>query len=373
LRIAYYMPFKPLGHPNPSGDLIIGSELHDELVRQGHVLQLASRLRSRWIYWKPWQLLGLPAAYALARQRLRFFRPALWLTYHSYYKAPDVLGPLLARRLGIPYIIFQGVYSTRRRRDWRTRPGFLLNRRALYAAQIVFTNKRNDEVNLRRLLPGDRLQYIAPGLRPAMFGFDAQARQRLRRAWGCSEAPVVLSAAMFRPGVKSLGLTRVIEACGRLAARGRQFHLVICGAGEKEAELRRRAETALGKRVIFAGRIPREQMRAYYSAADLFAFPGIQEGLGMVYLEAQACGRPVVAYADWGASEAVVHGATGLLCPSAASGQFDENLERLIVRGDLRDAMGAAARDHIMQHHDLEKNYKRLSEILELAVKNPRP
>jgi glycosyltransferase involved in cell wall biosynthesis len=113
-------------------------------------------------------------------------------------------------------------------------------------------------------------------------------------------------------------------------------------------------------------------MRDYYSAADVFAFPGILEGLGMVYLEAQACGRPVVAYDAWGAAEAVVHGETGLLCPPAAEGGLEEGLDRLITRADLRTAMGRAAHDHIRRNHDLAKNYDRLGDLLTEVVRQGR-
>ena len=60
VRICFYMPFKPLGHLHPSGDLIIGTELFQFLQRRGHDVRLVSRLRTRWIYWKPWQWLRLP-------------------------------------------------------------------------------------------------------------------------------------------------------------------------------------------------------------------------------------------------------------------------------------------------------------------------
>ena len=128
--------------------------------------------------------------------------PDLWLTYHSYYKAPDVIGPAVSRRLRIPYVIFQGIFSTKRRRDIRTRPGFLLNRSALKAAAHVLTNKRVDLKNLKRLLPADRLTYLPPGIFPDDFRFDPAARARLRRRWQVADAPVVLTAAMYQTGCK---------------------------------------------------------------------------------------------------------------------------------------------------------------------------
>jgi glycosyltransferase involved in cell wall biosynthesis len=371
LRIAFYMPFKPLGHPNPSGDLVIGTELFQFLQGSGHHVRLISRLRTRWLYWKPWRWALVPMEITRVRRRVRQFQPHLWLTYHSYYKAPDVLGAICAPSLGIPYAIFQGVYSTKRRRRLKTQPGFWLNRYALRQANGVFTNKRRDETNLKRLVPNDRLHYIAPGIRPDRFTATPPDPAPLPQQWIAGDRPVILTAAMFRPGVKTEGLARVIRSCGRLAEKGLRFQLVICGDGANQDVLKRLARHHLGESVHFAGRIPRDQMPHYYRSADIFVFPGIQEGLGMVYLEAQAAGLPVVACDGWGASEVVRHNETGLLSAPGDWPQFTRHIMRLLVDGDLRHKMGNAAAQHIACHHDLHINYKRLeTQLAYLARKS---
>ncbi len=368
MRIVYYMPFKPLGHPNPSGDLVIGSSLFRFLDQRGHGIQLVSRLRTRWFYWKPWLWLRFLGEAVSVLRQLRRIRPDLWLTYHSYYKAPDVLGAVCTLIRPTPYFIFQGVYSTKRKRHWKTRIGFFLNRWALCRAAAVFTNKRNDEINLRRLLPDSHVHYIAPGIDTEAFQPDPAARRQLRAKWRCGEEPVILSAAMFRPGVKTDGLTKVISACRALVQKGRRFYLVICGDGATGAYLRDLATRSLGQRVIFTGQVARQAMNRIYSAADIFAFPGIHEGLGMVYLEAQACGLPVVAYDRWGASEAVISGKTGFLCAPDEPDSFAESLDRLVVEGELRRRMGAAARSHVSTHHDQRLNYQALERKLKQLV-----
>jgi hypothetical protein len=135
------------------------------------------------------------------------FLPDIWLTYHTYYKAPDILGPYIVQKQKIPYVIFQGIYSTKRRRDLRTGIGFLLNRKALQMASHIFSNRKEDEINLRRIIPKDRLSYVPPGIFPKDFQFDPKARSELRRFWNVGETPVVLSAAMFRADVKTEGLS----------------------------------------------------------------------------------------------------------------------------------------------------------------------
>jgi len=374
MRIAYYMPFKPLGHPVPSGDLVIGTELHAHLTRLGHSVLPVSRLRTRWIHWKPWKRVLAILERRRVVRRAQAFRPHVWMTYHSYYKAPDVLGPACSARLGIPYTVFQGIYATRPRNRWTTRGGFTRNTAALRSAAMVFTNKRRDEANLRRLLPAERLCYVAPGIDPEAFRHDSRARAELRAAWGIAEdLPVVLTAAMFRPGVKTEGLVQVIQACRRLRDAGRRLRLAVCGDGPGRARLVAEAQRAGLEDTLFAGRIPRPGMVRYYSAADVFAFPGVREGLGMVYLEAQAASLPVVAHGAWGAGEVVVDGVTGWLSDPQQPESFAGKLGRLLEDPDLRHRMGAAAAAHVRLRHNLEVNYRVLNEVLERVAGLPEP
>ncbi len=368
MKIAFYMPFKPMGHKNPSGDLVIGTELFQFLEKKSARVQLVSRFRCRWIYLKPyvWPLLAAELIRVIIH--CRRVKPDVWFSYHSYYKAPDVIGYLCCRILNIPYVIFQGIYSTKRRKVLKTLPGFLLNRKVLILADCVFNNKRPDEKNLRRLLPKDRVCYIPPGLHPHEFQFSEPSRKRMRRQWLVENKVVVMAAAMFRPGVKTDGIKQVIESCRVLLEKGRDIFLIVIGDGVNRQMLEERAEAELDGACKFVGKIARTEMQNFYSGADIFAFPGIQESLGMVYLEAQSCGLPVIAYKDWGASEAVVDGITGLLSRAAESELFITNLERLVCDPSLRAVMGERAAAHVRMNHNLDRNYdllwQRLQQVL---------
>jgi glycosyltransferase involved in cell wall biosynthesis len=367
MKIAYYMPFKPLGHPNPSGDLVLGTEIYNHLKQSGHDCQLASRFRCRWIYLQPVSLLKLLWERIQVLKNVRPKAPDLWLSYHSYYKAPDILGPYCAEKLGIPYVIFQGIYSTKRKRQLKTMPGFYLNRQALTAARMVFTNKRHDEQNLLRLLPPERVCYIAPGLHSRDFTFSDEARKKLRKTWEIDDEIVIMAAAMFRPGVKTRGLRLVIESCAELVRRGRKLRLVIAGDGKCRNELHTLGNSLLPGNIIFTGQIPRHELHTVYSGADIFAFPGIEESLGMVYLEAQSCKLPVVAFSDWGGKEAVVAGTTGLLSPASIPEEFTENIDKLLQNTVLRKRLGEQAAAHVRTNHELSVSYsffeKKIREI----------
>jgi len=366
MKILFYTPFKPLGHSRPSGDQVTARDLQRYLAAGGHRITAASDLRCRWIYWRPWLWPRLLGEYRRSVRNHHGRGTDLWLTYHCYYKAPDLLGPPAARRLKIPYVIFQGIYSTKRRRRLKTWPGFLLNRKVLCSADHVFTNKKVDLYNLQRLLPPGRLTYITPGLYPPDFAFDAAARGQLRRQWDVGAIPVIFAAAMFRPDVKTEGLQWVIRACGRLQRRQCSFRLVIAGDGKERKKLQQLASKQAPGAVRFVGKIRRDQMYRYYSAADVFAFPGINESLGMVFLEAQCCRLPVVAFDNAGVPEAVQNGKTGILVPMFDLNSFAGAIEALLRDPQRRRRMGRAAAAYVREHHDINKNYRRL----ELALEN---
>ncbi|MFT5699338.1 MAG: glycosyltransferase involved in cell wall biosynthesis [Desulforhopalus sp.] len=364
MKIAYYMPFKAMGHANPSGDLVIGTEIFKHLRNKGNSIELACKLRMRWIYYKPLNLMRLYTERKNIVKKLQSSPPDIWLSYHSYYKAPDLIGPYCSSKLNIPYVIFQGIYSTKRRKKLFTLPGFLLNKWALHKADHIFTNKHRDLKNLSRIISPEKLTYIAPGIQPEEFQFSSQEREKLRTLWSVQNEIIIMTAAMMRPGVKTEGISRVIQSCAQLHNNGFTLRLVIAGDGECKNQLEQQANQLLPAKVIFLGKIPRNQLYKYYSSADIFAFPGIQESLGMVYLEAQSCKLPAVAFADWGAKEAIRPGETGLLSPASKPEQFTENIGALINNQTLRHSLGRNGEKHIQTNHNLTKNYTILQNTL---------
>ncbi len=369
MKIAFYAPFKPLGHKNPSGDLIIAQGLVNFLKQQGHEIKVQSRLRARWIYFKPWLWLVLFKEYIQIAFRLLQDPPDLWLTYHSYYKAPDLIGPWICKMMGLKYLIFQGIYSTKQKRRIKTIPGFYLNRAALLQADHIFTNKAPDLKNLKRLISESKLSYIKPGILPHQFENDKHLGNENLKRWSIPECPIVLTAAMFRDDVKTKGLIWLIECLGKLKDENKRFHLVIAGSGQMEENLRKIADQHLPEYHTFVGKIERDQMPAFYSAGDVFAFPGIGESLGMVFLEAQSCGLPVIAFDNAGIPEVVENQKTGFLVPLYDGTAFSTKLAQLLSDKTLCRQMGEDAAFFVRKNHSIEKNYKKIEMVIQQIIR----
>lgn len=369
MKIAFYAPFKPLDHENPSGDRAIARGIVEFLEARGHAICIQSTLRARWIYFKPWLWVLWARDFICCLKKLHKEPPDVWLTYHSYYKAPDLLGPWICRILGIKYVIFQGIYSTKRKRRLKTLPGFYLNTAALIRADHVFSNKLSDLKNLKRILPNDCLSYIKPGIKPEAFKKEERFGRKQRKKWGISNAcPVILTAGMFRDDVKTQGLSWLIRCCAQLVKLDCKFHLVIAGTGKMETQLKALAERQMPGQVIFAGKIARKKMDQFYSSGDVFAFPGIRESLGMVYLEAQSCGLPVVAFKNGGIPEVVADKKTGFLVPLYDCKRYSDSLIHLLTHDEIRNRMGKDAVAHVKQHHDIDRNYAKFEQILQKVV-----
>lgn len=366
MKIAFYCPNKPLSSPNPSGDLIIAGSIQRALNELGHRCEEVVSFRSRWFWESPRRVTAAFFALSSALHHAVTFRPDIWLTYHTYYKSPDIIGPIISRFIRIPYVLFQPMYSTKRRKERRARIGFALNRFALRAADYSVSNNVNDLEALGRILHPDRFSYLPPGIFTEDFQQDATAGNLIRRKIGIAEdVPLLFTAARFRRDVKFESLSYLLESLSLLRKIRPNFALLVAGDGPMESELRKMAHEVVPGLVTFAGRVRRQEMSHYYSAADLFVFPGIGESLGMVYLEAQCCGLPVVALATAGVPQVVRHGETGLLVPRDDGHSMAHAIDRLLENENLRRDFGANASRFVRTERNLRVHYRQLSMTLE--------
>ena len=132
------------------------------------------------------------------------------------------------------------------------------------------------------------------------------------------------------------GVLELVEACGGLP-------LVVIGDGP----LRARVPGAVGF-------VPPDELGPYYERASVVAAPSLREGYGIAVREAMAWGRPVVASAVGGLVDAVEDGVTGLLVPPGDVAALREAIERLLGDAELRERLGAAARERAAQRFSLE-------------------
>ncbi|WP_158287665.1 glycosyltransferase family 4 protein [Falsiroseomonas bella] len=154
-----------------------------------------------------------------------------------------------------------------------------------------------------------------------------------RAALGLAERRVILAPSRLVP---RKGVDRLIAAMPAIRAAHPEAILLVAGDGPQRAELEALAQACGGaESVRFAGAIPAEDMPALYALADFVALPnraepGESDGTPLVFLEANACGRPVIGGRAGGTAEAVTDGRNGLLVDGEDSGAIAAAALRLL-------------------------------------------
>lgn len=191
---------------------------------------------------------------------------------------------------------------------------------------------------------------VAPGVDTDRFRvLDDAARRAARERFGIPiDAELIVGVSRLVP---RKGFDTAIAAVARMARARPNLELVIAGAGRDEGRLARLARDR-GAPVRFLGRVSFEDLPLLYGCADVFTmlcrnrWLGLeQEGFGIVFLEAAACGVPQVAGASGGAAEAVDDGVTGVVVGDPDNvDEVVKAFEHLLDDDAVRRSMGAAAR-----------------------------
>lgn len=167
------------------------------------------------------------------------------------------------------------------------------------------------------------------------------------------------------------GVRQLVEAACELVTEfpGLQLRLLGRGNDRMNQELQALAQARGGPGLLeLAGFVPREALPGQLGRAHVFAAPSVYEGgPGFVYLEAMACGLPVIACAGSGAAEVIRQGETGLLVPPRDREALVRALRTLLSDGKRRELMGGAARSYVLAEADSTVCLKKL-EAFYLAV-----
>lgn len=171
---------------------------------------------------------------------------------------------------------------------------------------------------------------------------------RVRARYGINGHKTILTVARLDD---YKGHDMVIRALPRLREAVGTVRYLVVGRGREEHRLRMLAETlGCADGVVFAGHVPEGDLPSVYAACDVFVMPsrplpnGDFEGFGLVFLEAGACGRPVVGGRSGGVPEAVLDGVTGILVNPTDVGEISGALTRLLLDREEAARLGTQGR-----------------------------
>jgi phosphatidylinositol alpha-1,6-mannosyltransferase len=212
------------------------------------------------------------------------------------------------------------------------------------------------------------LEQLAPGVDTVAFAPTASGAE-IRARHGLVDRPVVVCVSRLVP---RKGQDTLIRSLPLIRRRIPDAALLIVGGGPYRSSLEALAiDCGVSSHVVFAGTVPWAELPAHHAAGDVFAMPcrtrrrGLDvEGLGIVYLEASAVGRPVVAGDSGGAPDAVRDGETGYVVPGRDVDALAERIVLLLADPALAARLGAAGRAWVEADWRWDTQADRLARLL---------
>jgi glycosyltransferase involved in cell wall biosynthesis len=245
-------------------------------------------------------------------------------------------------------------------------PLSILRRRSLQSADMILapTNDTANYVERQQGVQRERVRVLPWALDP-QFEALIGGKQRPALPANFPQGRVILTVGRWFADERYKGMDTLITALPRLLTEWPDVQLVAVGEGDDQEWLQQIADgSGVRRHVHFLSGLTYSQIAACYEACEVFALPSRGEGFGLVYLEAMACGKPVIGGAHGGAPEVIEDGKSGYLVQHGDAGQLATSLETLLADPGLSKEMGARGRERVERDFKFNVFAKSLKKIL---------
>lgn len=243
-----------------------------------------------------------------------------------------------------------------------------IRRAALGRADLLIAPSRYTAQKLNEMqgVPIDRIRRLPWPLDPAWLSL-AEHPAGLELPLEFPQGRVILTVGRWAASERYKGVDDLIHAVAQLRQAMPGLHLVAVGEGDDLRRLQAlAAELDLNDAVHFFWGLSRKELAACYARSDIFALPSTGEGFGLVFLEAMAFAKPVVAAKAGGATDTVENEVNGLLVPPHDPGQLAQALARLFLDDTLRAELGRRGLDKIHSQY----SFRAFRSALDVIVKD---
>ena len=272
------------------------------------------------------------------------------------------VGPagLVCKKLfGVKYNVY--VYGSETLRFGNSRMMSWLMKKVIEEAEELVPNS---EFTLREYerwgVPREKMVTIVPGVDSVFFHPEGKSRYLVEK-YRLQNKQIIMTVGRLD---ERKGHDMVIRAMTQLTKRFPDVVYMIVGKGREEQRLKNLADNLkLQDHVIFTGFVADESLPDYYNLCDVFVLPnreteshdqlkGDYEGFGVVFLEASACGKPVIAGKSGGSCEAVVDGITGLMVDPRSEDDIAHAIERILEDKSFAGRLGITGRNRAEKEFD---------------------
>lgn len=327
-----------------------------------------------------WEAFDATAPYTVLREATSTLLPTPTVLRHALRiierRRPDVvvfgatfplalMGPRLRRRTGLPYVGFtHGLEVSSVRAPGGSR---LLRSIGRDAAAVTFVSHWCQDLLQPAFGPGPRYELLPPAVDPAFHpGVDGS---EVRERYGFGDDPVVVCVSRM---VERKGQDQLIRSLPELRRRVPGARLLLVGGGPfRDGLVDLARDTGVSDWVTVAGQVSDGELPAHYAAGDVFAMPcrerrgGLEvEAFGIVFIQAEAIGRPVVAGNIGGVPDALDPGRTGLLVDGASIDAVTDAVASLLGDPERATGMGEAGAEFVADGFTWDRRTADLRKLL---------
>jgi glycosyltransferase involved in cell wall biosynthesis len=263
----------------------------------------------------------------------------------------------LCQPLGIPYTVL-----TYGKEVWE--PLKNSERRALAAASEIWTISRysRDRLCAANGIDGNKVKMLPCAIDGDKFTPGSKLPELVEK-YGLTNAKVLMTVARLWSGDIYKGVDVTIRALPKIVEAFPEVKYLVIGRGDDQPRLAKLAEDlGVSSRVVFAGFVPTEDLIAHYRLADAYIMPS-QEGFGIVYLEAMACGVPVLSGDADGSADPLQDGKLGWRVPHRNPDAVAAACLEILC-GDDKRCDGLWLREQAIAHFGIEAFQQQLSALV---------
>jgi glycosyltransferase involved in cell wall biosynthesis len=244
-----------------------------------------------------------------------------------------------------------------------------LRRRALSGASGVLSISEYtaDQLERHQRLPRSGIQVIPLALEPQWLETAVGPSRPVESSSPREHAPRLLSVSRLVPAARDKGIDHVIRALPAVRAAIPDVSYHIVGGGEDRDYLEQvTKQSGVADAVIFRGLLSHDELIEEYRSADVFVLPSQREGFGLVFLEAMAYSKPVIALRAAAAVEVIADGRTGILIDDERG--LPPAMTSILSDPDRALAMGRAGLQRVQEVYSFETFTSRIETALLTAV-----
>ena len=276
---------------------------------------------------------------------------------------PGFVGYIIHKLLKKPYYVFTYGPEFIMHKLWFPLMKLILKNATKIITISDFAKTKLIEQNILH----SKIAVFTPGVNTVRFNPNLNAEKILKRHNLYNKIVLLTASRLYT----NKGIDKMINLMPEISRKYPNAVYIIVGKGREERYLKKLAAERSKENIIFVGEVSDETLPLYYASCDVFILltrevpsKGFVEGFGIVFLEANACGKPVIAGRAGGSPEAVEDKITGLVVDPLNDKEILSSIEKLLEDRNLREKLGSNGRIRAENEFSWDRKRKQFIDII---------